>query len=72
MKLSLIYTSIPLLSSVGWNNWAQYGQIFNGEWYNIPHYLFLFSLGLVVRKKYRLAIICLLIIFLIHPLKALH
>ncbi len=71
VKLSLIYTSIPLLSSVGWNNWAQYGQIFNGEWYNIPHYLFLFSLGFIVREKYRLAIICLLIIFLIHPSKGL-
>ena len=71
LKFSIIYSSIPVVTTIGWNNWANYAQIFNGEWYNIPHYLFLFSLGLIVRKKYSFSIFCLLIIFVTHPSKGL-
>lgn len=68
-KKSIIYLAIPVLSTVGYNNWANYGQIFIGEWYQFPHYLFFLTLGLILRKKLIYSLFILLLIFLIHPAK---
>lgn len=66
---SILFFAIPLLSSIAYNNWANYGQIFAGEWYQFPHYLYFFSIGCIVRKNYINSILLLFLIYLIHPAK---
>ena len=66
---SILFLAIPVLSTIAYNNWANYGQIFAGEWYQFPHYLYFFSIGCIVRKKYINSILILFLIYLIHPAK---
>ena len=68
---SVVYLAIPVLSTVGYKNWANYGQIFTGEWYQLPHYLYFFCIGFILRKKYINSIYTLLAIFLLHPSKGI-
>ncbi len=69
LQKSVIFLGIPVLSTVAYNNWANYGQIFNGEWYQFPHYLYFFCIGFILKKNYINSIFILLIIYLIHPAK---
>jgi len=69
LPISIFYTSIILFTNVEKNNWVNYGQIFNGEWYNIPNSLFLLVLANIIKNKLSNSIYLLLLIFLIHPSK---
>ena len=69
--LSLVYTAIILFTNIQQNNWANYGKIFNGEWYNIPNSLFLIGLALILNKQYEKSVFLLLLTLLIHPSKGL-
>lgn len=71
LNKSVLYLAIPVLSTVGYKNWANYGQIFTGEWYQLPHYLYFFCIGFILRKKYINSIFTLLAIFLLHPSKGI-
>tara|TARA_A100001035_G_scaffold210150_1_gene170054 strand:+ start:9851 stop:11557 length:1707 start_codon:yes stop_codon:yes gene_type:complete len=66
---SITFTTISIATNFFDPNWASYGAIFNGEWYTFPDSLLLVSLGLIIKKKYELNLICLLIVILIHPSK---
>ncbi len=67
--LSTFYTWIILFTNIEENNFAHYGQLFNGEWYNIPNSLFLLVLGNFAKNKFSNSIYLLLLSFLIHPSK---
>ncbi len=69
LPLSIFYTSLILFTNVEQNNWANYGQIFNGEWYNIPNSLFLLVLANILKNRLSNSIYLLLLTFLIHPSK---
>lgn len=66
---SITFTVISIATNLFDPNWASYGAIFNGEWYTIPDSLLLVSLGLIIKKKYELNLVCLILIILIHPAK---
>jgi len=69
IQKSILFLAIPVLSTIAYKNWANYGQIFSGEWYQFPHYLYFFSIGCIVRKNYINSILILFLIYLIHPAK---
>ena len=42
---SILFLAIPVLSTIAYNNWANYGQIFAGEWYQfLTTYIFFYWL----------------------------
>lgn len=69
IQKTILFMAIPIFSYIGYKNWANYGQIFLGEWYQFPHYLYFFSIGFILRKNYISSILILFLIFLIHPAK---
>ena len=66
---SILYCSLVLYTDIEKYNWASYGQIFNGEWYNIPSSLYLIVLSKLLKNQISHVNYLLLIIFLIHPSK---
>ena len=66
---SILYCSLVLYTDIEQYNWASFGQIFNGEWYNIPNSLFLIVLSKLLKKEISHVNYLLLVIFLIHPSK---
>lgn len=66
---SILYCSLVLYTDIEKYNWASFGQIFNGEWYNIPNSLFLIVLSKLLKNEISHVNYLLLVIFLIHPSK---
>ena len=49
---SLLFTAIYVESEIIQPNWANYPNLFKGEWYIYPDAIFFIIVGLLIDKKY--------------------